>query len=118
MANDSQWAVRQGGVKMGDYVLIQGPGQQGLACAFAAKSAGAAKIFVTGMSRDAQRLGVAKKIGATRTIDVEKENVLEVIRAETDGELVDVAVDVSGTFKRSEVLLNASAPSARSWSVA
>jgi threonine dehydrogenase-like Zn-dependent dehydrogenase len=41
-------------------------------------------------------LAVAGNFGATRTIDVEKENVLEVIRAETDGEMVDVAVDVSG----------------------
>jgi threonine dehydrogenase-like Zn-dependent dehydrogenase len=46
-----------------------------------------------------QRLEVAKKFGATRTIDVEKENVLEVIHAETDGELVDVAVDVSGNVE-------------------
>ncbi len=99
MANGFQWAVRQGGVKMGDSVLIQGPGQQGLACTFAAKTTGAAKIFVTGMSRDAERLEVARKFGATRTIDVEKENVLEVIKAETDGELVDVAVDVSGNVQ-------------------
>ena len=51
------------------------------------------------MNRDAQRLEVAKKFGATRTINVEKENVLEVIRAETGGELVDVAVDVSGNVQ-------------------
>ena len=99
MANGFQWAVRQGGVKMGDSVLIQGPGQQGLACTYAAKTAGAAKIFVTGMSRDAERLEVATKFGATRMINVEKENVLDVVRSETDGELVDVAVDVSGNVQ-------------------
>jgi len=99
MANGFQWAVRQGGVKMGDSVLIQGPGQQGLACTFAAKTTGAAKIFVTGMNRDRERLAVAKKFGATRTINVEEENVIEVIRRETDGELVDVAVDVSGNVE-------------------
>src|SRR5713226_7203882 len=85
MANGFQWAVRLGGVKMGDYVLIQGSGQQGLACAFAARHAGAARIFVTGIGRDAQRLALAERFGAHRTIDVEKENVVEVVREETGG---------------------------------
>jgi alcohol dehydrogenase len=96
MANGFQWAVRQGGVKMGDYVLIQGPGQQGLACTFAAKCAGAARIVISGIGRDAERLEVAKKFGAHRTINVEEENVLKVVREETGGELADVVVDVSG----------------------
>jgi alcohol dehydrogenase len=96
MANGFQWAVRQGGVKMGDYVLIQGPGQQGLACTFAAKCAGAARIFVSGIGRDAERLEVAKKFGAHRIINVEEENVLDVVREETNGEMADVVVDVSG----------------------
>ena len=62
MANGFQWAIRRGGVKMGDYVLIQGPGQQGLSCTFASKHAGAAKIFITGIGRDKPRLGAGKKI--------------------------------------------------------
>ena len=41
MANGFQWAVRQGGATIGSYVVIQGPGQQGLACTFAARQAGA-----------------------------------------------------------------------------
>ena len=96
MANGFQWAIRRGGVKMGDYVLIQGPGQQGLANTFAARHAGAAKIFITGIGRDQPRLELAKKFGAHRTINVEEEDVVEVIRKETHGEMCDVVVDVSG----------------------
>ncbi len=96
MANGFQWAIRQGGVKMGDFVLIQGPGQQGLSCTFAAARAGAARIFITGITRDQERLELAKRFGAHRTINIEKENVLEVITAETDGAMADVVVDVSG----------------------
>ena len=96
MANGFQWAIRRGGVKIGDYVLIQGPGQQGLSCTFASKHAGAAKIFITGIGRDKPRLELAKKFGADRTINVEEEDVVEVIRKETNGEMCDVVVDVSG----------------------
>jgi len=99
MANGFQWAIRRGGVKMGDYVLIQGPGQQGLANTFAARQGGAAKIFITGIGRDKPRLELAKKFGAHRTINVEEENVVDVIRKETDGDMVDVVVDVSGNPK-------------------
>jgi alcohol dehydrogenase len=96
MANGFQWAVRRGGLKMGDYVLIQGPGQQGIACTFAAHSTGAARIFVTGIGRDAERLAMAQRFGAHRIINVEEENVLDVIRKETEGAMADVVVDVSG----------------------
>jgi alcohol dehydrogenase len=96
MVNGLEWAVRKGGVKMGDYVLIQGPGQQGLACAFAARQAGAARVFVSGVARDSQRLVLAEKFGAHRTINVEAENVVEIVDQETNGAMADVVVDVSG----------------------
>ncbi|MBI3061136.1 MAG: alcohol dehydrogenase catalytic domain-containing protein [Deltaproteobacteria bacterium] len=99
MANGFQWAVRQGGVKIGDFVLIQGPGQQGLASAFAARQAGAARVFISGIGRDAERLALAERFGAHRTINVEKENVAEVVRNETGGAMADVVVDVSGSPK-------------------
>jgi threonine dehydrogenase-like Zn-dependent dehydrogenase len=79
--------------------LIQGPGQQGLSCTFAARHAGAAKIFVTGVARDKPRLELARKFGAHRTINVEAEDVVEVIRSETAGEMCDVVIDVSGNPK-------------------
>ncbi|MFQ5903759.1 MAG: zinc-binding dehydrogenase, partial [Candidatus Binatia bacterium] len=99
MANGFQWAVRRGGVKMGDFVLIQGPGQQGLACTFAAHHAGAARIFISGIGRDSKRLALAKRFGAHRTINVEEENVVEVVKEETGGAMADVVVDVSGSPK-------------------
>ncbi len=103
MANGFQWALRRGGVKMGDFVLIQGPGQQGLACAFAASQAGAARVFVSGIGRDAKRLELAKRFGAHRIINVEKEDVVEVVGQETGGDMADVVVDVSGNPKAIQV---------------
>jgi alcohol dehydrogenase len=97
MANGFQWAVRQGGATIGSYVVIQGPGQQGLACTFAARHAGAARIVVTGLSRDEPRLALARRWGADRIVDVERESIVDVVREETAGELADVVVDVSGS---------------------
>ncbi len=103
MANGFQWAVRAGGVKIGDFVLIQGPGQQGLACTFAARQAGAARIFVSGIGRDAKRLELAKRFGAHRTINVEQEEVVDVIRRETEGAMADLVIDVSGNPKAIQI---------------
>ncbi|MBM3947016.1 MAG: zinc-binding dehydrogenase [SAR202 cluster bacterium] len=97
MVNGFQWAIRMGGVRMGDYVLIQGAGQQGLACTYAARHAGAALVLVSGLSRDAQRLELARRCGAHRTIVADGENVVEVVRQETGEAMADVVVDVSGS---------------------
>ena len=97
MANGYQWAILHGGVTFGDTVLIQGPGQQGLACTWAARAAGAARIIVTGTAADADRLALARKWGADRTVEAENEDVVEVLADETGGAMADVVVDVSGS---------------------
>ena len=75
LGNGFQWAVLDGGASVGETVVVQGPGQQGLACVVAAKAAGARTVISTGLARDRQRLDVAKKLGADHTIAVDEESL-------------------------------------------
>lgn len=96
MSNGIQWAILDAGVGYASTVLVQGPGQQGLCCVMAAKQAGAARIIITGTSKDARRLEVAKALGADVVIDAQQERPLERILDATGGRGVDVVLDCAG----------------------
>ena len=90
-----------------------GPGQQGLCCVMAAKQAGADRIIVTGTSRDARRLEVAKALGADAVIDVQKEDPLARILEITGGRGVDVVIDCTAGAGTAPTLLGIEATKRR-----
>lgn len=90
-----RWAVEIPGTGPGDTVLILGPGQRGLASVIACRAVGADTIIVTGLTRDAKKLALAKEFGADHTINVEEENLIERVRELTNGRGADVVVEVS-----------------------
>ena len=90
-----RWAVELPRTGPGDTVLILGPGQRGLTSVIAARAAGADRIIVTGLTRDAAKLALARELGADHTIDVEQEDVRRRVRELTGGHGADVVVEVA-----------------------
>jgi threonine dehydrogenase-like Zn-dependent dehydrogenase len=109
MANGVEWSLFEGGVGYNSTVLIQGPGQQGLSQTVICKQAGASLIIVTGTSKDAARLDVARKLGADYVIDVQKEDPLARIKEITAGQGVDVVLDCTAGAGTIPILLGVEA---------
>jgi threonine dehydrogenase-like Zn-dependent dehydrogenase len=93
LGNGIEWAYLQGRAKIGEVVVIQGPGQQGLACTVAAKEAGAGAIIVSGLKADAARLALAKKLGATHTVNIDEQDLRNAVRDITGGDMADLVID-------------------------
>ncbi|WP_339312788.1 NAD(P)-dependent alcohol dehydrogenase [Paenibacillus sp. FSL M7-0896] len=88
-------AAAQGGVKLGDRVVILGAGCIGLVTLLASKAYGATEIVVVDIIE--KRLEAALRLGATRVINARQEDVLEVIAAWTDGAGVDKVIETAGS---------------------
>jgi alcohol dehydrogenase len=97
LGNGIRWMRSVGGAEIGKAVVIQGVGAQGLCAVIAAKESGAHPIIVTGIGADAARFELARELGADVCIDVEKEDVVDVVRRVTDGDMADAVLDVSGS---------------------
>lgn len=75
-------------------VLVIGAGPIGLMCQQAMQALAGVPVFVADLS--AERLQVAKKLGAKRVINPRDEDLVKAIQGLTDGEGVDVVVDAVG----------------------
>lgn len=105
LSNGIEWTYLQGGAGPGQTVVIQGPGQQGLACVVAAREAGAEQIIVTGTSSetDRRRLAMARHLGAHHTIDIDNDDLLETVADLTNGRMADLVVDCASGGPRSVI---------------
>ena len=94
LANAVNW-VQRAGAQLGDVVVVQGPGHQGLACVIAARAAGASQVIVTGVAGDELRFDAARALGADTTIDVTQTDPVARVGDLTGGRMADVVMDVA-----------------------
>jgi len=96
-------------IRPGDLVVVIGPGPIGLLCARMAALAGADPLIVVGLAGDRARLETATRLGATRVIDGEAEDVQEVVRGfSTLG--ADLVCDASGASRPLDLALALARP--------
>jgi threonine dehydrogenase-like Zn-dependent dehydrogenase len=96
LANGVELACGYGGTAIGTAILIQGPGEHGLAATMAARATGATCIIVAGLGVDAGRLDIARSVGAHHTVDVEREDLVRRVLDFTGGDGVDVVLNITG----------------------
>jgi alcohol dehydrogenase/L-iditol 2-dehydrogenase len=96
-------------IRPGDAVVVLGPGPIGLLCARMAALAGADPLIVVGLSADASRLETAARLGATRVVDAEREDVGEVVRG-LNPLGADLVCDASGASRPLELALALARP--------
>lgn len=89
-------ATGQGGVKLGDTVVIFGTGCIGLSTLLASKARGASVIIVVDMLEN--RLEKAKELGATYIVNASKENAVVKILELTKGKGANVVLETAGAM--------------------
>ncbi|MBI9083451.1 MAG: alcohol dehydrogenase catalytic domain-containing protein [Desulfobacterales bacterium] len=88
--------VKKAAVGSGDTVVIFGPGPIGLYALQIVLAEGAQQVAVVGTGDDAQRLALARRLGADLTVDASVESPAEAIGAWTGGRMADVVIEATG----------------------
>ncbi|NND35286.1 MAG: alcohol dehydrogenase catalytic domain-containing protein, partial [Saprospiraceae bacterium] len=81
--------------RLGDTILISGPGPIGMLC-LKLLLRQSLKVIVAGTGQDRSRLEMATNLGAFRTIMVDEENLQAIISDATGGVGVDLAIETAG----------------------
>lgn len=93
------------GVQPGDSVAVFGAGGVGLSAIAGAKLAEAHPIIVIDIFD--HKLEQAERLGATHTINAQSDEPLEAVKALTDGQGVDCAVECAGRIQTMEMAIEA-----------
>ena len=111
------WAARKGAVGPGDSVAVFGAGPIGCTTIQAAKAAGATTIIAVDL--EDFRLDLARRVGATHSLNARHQDVLAMIRELTRRDLplshagVDVAFETAGSLPTTRMTLAAPRPGGR-----
>ncbi|AUY36804.1 NAD(P)-dependent alcohol dehydrogenase [Pseudomonas soli] len=100
--------AERGGVILGDTVAVFALGPIGLCAVAGARLLGASTII--GVDAVAERVSVARRMGADHIVDFTQGNVVEQIMALTAGRGVDVAIEALGTQATFEAALRVLRP--------
>ncbi|MBS4021005.1 MAG: alcohol dehydrogenase catalytic domain-containing protein [Dethiobacter sp.] len=103
MANAIRWVRLAGNVAIGDTVVVQGVGQQGLAAIAVARYAGAKTVIATGLGKDSRRFEMAKRMGADYCINVEEKDMVAEISSITGGKMAELVIELTGNAKSAEL---------------
>ncbi len=103
--------VLNGRIQPADQVAIVGAGPIGLAAVLTAQFYSPARIIVA--DRDANRLRVARELGATDLVDVGTGRAADAIRTLSGGEGVDVAIEAVGIPETFDLCQSVVAPGGR-----
>lgn len=95
IGNGFEWACVEGRSGPGAEVVILGPGQQGLACVFAAKLSGAETVVLVGTKRDGHRLQAGKALGADVVLNTDDEDIVGMVFELTGGKGADLVIDTA-----------------------
>ena len=87
--------IEQTPILAGDVVVITGPGAIGLLCLQLVKAAAGLPV-VCGTSQDAERLELARQLGAKATLDVTKEDLSAWLTTHTESQSADVFLECAG----------------------
>jgi alcohol dehydrogenase len=99
--------AESGGVKIGDTVVVYAQGPIGLCATAGARLMGAS--LVIGVDGDANRLSVAKRMGADVVLNYKEQDVIAEVKRLTGGG-VDVAIEALGTQETFESCLRCLRP--------